>query len=54
MPEVDGPGVVRLFRKNSTPLVGFVTAYDEYAVSAFEASTPKTSGEYSQPRRVNP
>jgi two-component system LytT family response regulator len=36
MPELDGLGVVRLLRKSSTPLVGFVTAYDEYAVSAFE------------------
>src|ERR1041384_2162543 len=36
MPELDGLGVVRLLRKNSTPLVGFVTAYDEHAVSAFE------------------
>jgi len=36
MPELDGLGVVRLLRKNSTPLIGFVTAYDEYAVSAFE------------------
>jgi DNA-binding LytR/AlgR family response regulator len=36
MPELDGLGVVRLLRKNSTPLVAFVTAYDEYAVSAFE------------------
>jgi two-component system, LytTR family, response regulator len=36
MPEPDGLGVVRLLRKNSTPLVAFVTAYDEYAVSAFE------------------
>ncbi len=36
MPEVDGLGVVRLLRKSATPLVGFVTAYDQYAVSAFE------------------
>jgi two-component system, LytTR family, response regulator len=36
MPEVDGLGVVRLLRKNRTPLVAFVTAYDEYAVRAFE------------------
>jgi two-component system LytT family response regulator len=36
MPEVDGLGVVRLLRKNMTPLIGFVTAYDEYAVRAFE------------------
>ena len=36
MPEVDGLGVVRLLRKDRTPLVAFVTAYDEYAVRAFE------------------
>jgi two-component system, LytTR family, response regulator len=36
MPEVDGLGVVRLLRKTSMPLVAFVTAYDEYAVRAFE------------------
>ncbi|HEY6333987.1 MAG TPA: LytTR family DNA-binding domain-containing protein [Blastocatellia bacterium] len=36
MPELDGLGVVRLLRKNATPLVAFVTAYEEYAVSAFE------------------
>jgi CheY-like chemotaxis protein len=29
MPEIDGLGVVRLLRKNMTPLIGFVTAYDE-------------------------
>jgi two-component system LytT family response regulator len=36
MPEVDGLGVVRLLKKNHTPLVAFVTAYDQYAVRAFE------------------
>jgi two-component system LytT family response regulator len=36
MPEVDGLGVVRLLRKRRAPLVAFVTAYDEYAVRAFE------------------
>ena len=36
MPEVDGLGVVRLLRKDRIPLVAFVTAYDQYAVSAFE------------------
>lgn len=36
MPEVDGLGVVRLLRKDRMPLVAFVTAYDEYAVRAFE------------------
>jgi two-component system LytT family response regulator len=36
MPEIDGLGVVRLLKKNRMPLVAFVTAYDEYAVRAFE------------------
>jgi two-component system LytT family response regulator len=36
MPEVDGLGVVRLVRRERLPLVAFVTAYDEYAVRAFE------------------
>jgi two-component system LytT family response regulator len=36
MPELDGLGVVRLVRKPAQPLVIFVTAYDEYAVRAFE------------------
>jgi len=36
MPDIDGLGVVRLLRKSRAPLVAFVTAYDEYAVRAFE------------------
>jgi two-component system LytT family response regulator len=36
MPEVDGLGVVQLLRRDRLPLVAFVTAYDEYAVRAFE------------------
>lgn len=36
MPEVDGLGVVRLLKRSCLPLVAFVTAYDEYAVHAFE------------------
>ena len=36
MPEVDGLGVVRLIRQDKLPLIAFVTAYDEYAVRAFE------------------
>jgi DNA-binding LytR/AlgR family response regulator len=36
MPEVDGLGVIRLLRQDKTPLIAFVTAYDEYAVRAFE------------------
>jgi two-component system LytT family response regulator len=38
MPELDGLGVVRMLRKDRLPLVAFVTAYDEYAVRAFEAN----------------
>lgn len=37
MPELDGLGVVRLVRRDRLPLFAFVTAYDEYAVRAFEA-----------------
>jgi two-component system LytT family response regulator len=36
MPELDGFGVVRSLKKQAMPLVAFVTAYDEYAVRAFE------------------
>jgi two-component system, LytTR family, response regulator len=36
MPEIDGIGVVRMLKKHEMPLVAFVTAYDEYAVQAFE------------------
>lgn len=36
MPEIDGLGVVRLLRKTQMPLIAFVTAYDEFAVRAFE------------------
>jgi two-component system LytT family response regulator len=36
MPEVDGLGIIRLLRRERIPLVAFVTAYDEYAVRAFE------------------
>jgi two-component system LytT family response regulator len=36
MPEVDGLEVVRLLSRAVMPLVIFVTAYDEYAVRAFE------------------
>lgn len=38
MPEVDGLGVVRLVKKSCLPLIAFVTAFDEYAVRAFEAN----------------
>jgi two-component system LytT family response regulator len=38
MPELDGMGVVRQLRKQSMPLIAFVTAYDEYAVRAFDVN----------------
>lgn len=36
MPEVSGLEVVKLLRKTQMPLVAFVTAFDEFAVQAFE------------------
>jgi two-component system LytT family response regulator len=38
MPELDGIGVVRMLKKEDMPLIAFVTAYDEYAVKAFEVN----------------
>src|SRR4029077_735845 len=38
MPELDGIAVVRAQRKHNLPLIAFVTAYNEYAVRAFEVS----------------
>src|SRR6476660_4765212 len=38
MPELDGIGVVRALSKHDMPLIAFVTAYDEYAVRAFEVN----------------
>jgi two-component system LytT family response regulator len=38
MPELDGIGVVRSLKKQDIPLIAFVTAYDEYAVRAFEVN----------------
>lgn len=36
MPEASGIDVVRILRKSQMPLVAFVTAYDDYAIQAFE------------------
>ncbi|CAN5419442.1 LytTR family DNA-binding domain-containing protein [soil metagenome] len=36
MPEVSGLDAVRMLRKTQMPLIAFVTAYDEFAVQAFE------------------
>jgi two-component system LytT family response regulator len=38
MPEIDGLGVVRLIRKDRLPLIAFVTAYDQYAIQAFDVN----------------
>jgi two-component system LytT family response regulator len=38
MPELNGIGVVRALKKQDLPLIAFVTAYDEYAVRAFEVN----------------
>ncbi|MDQ3713034.1 MAG: response regulator [Acidobacteriota bacterium] len=38
MPEVTGIDVVKLLKKSQLPLVAFVTAYDEFAVQAFNAN----------------
>ena len=40
MPELDGIGVVRMLKlkKKDMPLIAFVTAFDEYAVRAFEVN----------------
>ncbi len=38
MPEVSGLEVVKLIRKDQMPLVAFVTAFDEYAIQAFDVN----------------
>ncbi len=38
MPEIGGLEAVRMLRRTHMPLVAFVTAYDEYAVEAFEVN----------------
>jgi two-component system, LytTR family, response regulator len=38
MPEGGGIDVVKLLKKSQLPLVAFVTAYDEFAVQAFEVN----------------
>jgi two-component system LytT family response regulator len=38
MPELDGLDVVRLLRPDARPLVAFVTAYDSYAIRAFDVN----------------
>lgn len=36
MPEITGLEVVKLLRKNQMPLIAFVTAFDEFAIQAFD------------------
>jgi len=38
MPEASGIDVVKLLKKSQLPLVAFVTAYDEFAVQAFDVN----------------
>jgi two-component system, LytTR family, response regulator len=38
MPEITGLEVVKMLRRSQLPLVAFVTAYDEFAVRAFEVN----------------
>lgn len=38
MPELTGLEVVKMLRKNQMPLIAFITAYDEFAVQAFEVN----------------
>lgn len=38
MPEMTGLEVVKLLRKNQMPMVAFITAYDEYAIQAFDVN----------------
>jgi two-component system LytT family response regulator len=38
MPEMDGLDVARVLRSETMPLFAFVTAYDEYAIRAFEVN----------------
>jgi two-component system LytT family response regulator len=38
MPEISGLEAVKLLRKSQMPLVAFVTAFDEFAVQAFEVN----------------
>lgn len=52
MPELDGLGVVRALRKDRVPLVAFVTAYDEYAVRAFELNALDYLLKPVDPRRL--
>src|SRR6185295_11998934 len=52
MPELDGLGVVRLLKKNRTPLIAFVTAYDKHAVRAFELNAVDYLLKPVEPARV--
>jgi two-component system LytT family response regulator len=52
MPELDGLGVVRMLRRDRTPLVAFVTAHDEFAVRAFELNAVDYLLKPVQPARL--
>jgi len=38
MPEMTGLEVVKMLRKNQMPMIAFITAYDEYAIQAFDVN----------------
>ena len=38
MPELSGLEVVKILRKNQMPMVAFITAYDEFAIQAFDVN----------------
>ena len=54
MPEIDGLGVVRLLQPACLPLVAFVTAFDEFAVQAFELNAVDYLLKPVEPARLPP
>ena len=52
MPEMDGFGVLAALDPGAMPSVIFVTAYDEYAVKAFESSALRLPPEARKPRTL--
>ena len=52
MPELDGLGVVRVLKRKVMPLIVFVTAYEEYALRAFELNAVDYLLKPANPARV--
>ena len=53
MPELDGLGVVRVLKRKVMPLIVFVTAYEEYALRAFELNAVDYLLKPANPARLN-